>query len=441
MDLNETNIYSQQLIQVNQALTNCPEGTEKEELLILKANIEELLSLTNGHEKPSTPSSSKDPLSDEFALFMIKKDKENNEAQNLEELKDIEGMKCRAPHKHQWGHIAYHNAMICSVVPDSTDSYETKVRVLFTNPTHQEMLPCPYYYDTDCKFSDEKCRFSHGEVVLYSSLQEYIEPKFNLLTTGSSVLAKQSNNLWYRAIIKKIYGEKCLVSNDENEQNEYKSSEDDEEKCEGDGDEDIINMSLMITPSNQILGDWEKYTKGIGSKLMQKMGYIVGTGLGRNAEGRIDPITAVILPSGKSLDYCMTLREQAGGDKNLFSKAYERKSKEVNVFNFINETLSDGNKSETKDRIDERQKIKKESSRSLNIRSLQIADNIRKSERDLEKLRDSLARHTDTASNIHLKLKDKLMYRQDQLKMYQTQASMIRNEQSLRNDKKKMTIF
>lgn len=34
---------------------------------------------------------------------------------------------------------------------------------------------------------------------------------------------------------------------------------------------------------------------------MQKMGYIVGTGLGKHAEGRIDPVTAVILPAGKSL--------------------------------------------------------------------------------------------------------------------------------------------
>lgn len=34
---------------------------------------------------------------------------------------------------------------------------------------------------------------------------------------------------------------------------------------------------------------------------MQKMGYIFGTGLGKNAEGRIDPVTAVILPRGKSL--------------------------------------------------------------------------------------------------------------------------------------------
>lgn len=44
------------------------------------------------------------------------------ECTKLEELKDIEGKKCRAPHKHQWGDVAYHNAMVCSVVPESVDN-------------------------------------------------------------------------------------------------------------------------------------------------------------------------------------------------------------------------------------------------------------------------------------------------------------------------------
>lgn len=143
------------------------------------------------------------------------------------------------------------------------------------------MLPCPYYYESDCKFTDEKCRFSHGEIVSYSSLQEYIEPKFDLLTRGSSILAKQANNLWYRAIVKKIYEGKCLVKFEsnkkeeeivlehifpltgDNESSEYVSTDDDDDsnKFEINGDEDVINMSLMITPPNLALGEWEKYTK------------------------------------------------------------------------------------------------------------------------------------------------------------------------------------
>lgn len=34
---------------------------------------------------------------------------------------------------------------------------------------------------------------------------------------------------------------------------------------------------------------------------MAKMGYVVGTGLGKNGEGRLDPVEAQVLPVGKSL--------------------------------------------------------------------------------------------------------------------------------------------
>lgn len=34
---------------------------------------------------------------------------------------------------------------------------------------------------------------------------------------------------------------------------------------------------------------------------MAKMGYVVGTGLGKRGEGRVEPVPAVVLPPGKSL--------------------------------------------------------------------------------------------------------------------------------------------
>lgn len=110
------------------------------------------------------------------------------------------------------------------------------------------------------------------------SLQEYVQPNFELLTKGSSVLAKQSNNLWYRAKIKNIYEEKCLVKfecdskelevNLEHvlplESDDNSSTDEDSDSAEDEdiiNQKDIINQSLMITPDSQALGDWEKYTK------------------------------------------------------------------------------------------------------------------------------------------------------------------------------------
>lgn len=44
------------------------------------------------------------------------------------------------------------------------------------------------------------------------------------------------------------------------------------------------------------LGDWEKHTRGIGMKLLLKMGYRVGEGLGRNSDGIVHAIQPVIFP-------------------------------------------------------------------------------------------------------------------------------------------------
>lgn len=149
------------------------------------------------------------------------------------------------------------------------------MKVLFTNPTHQEMLPCPYFLDTDCRFSDEKCKYSHGETVPFSTLQDYVEPKFEALTIGSRVLAKRPDNLWYRAVVKRMDEGKCTVNFESNKkdtelqfhdvlplEDNGETSESDESEAESIvASEDVINMSLMNTPSKQALGDWEKYTK------------------------------------------------------------------------------------------------------------------------------------------------------------------------------------
>lgn len=112
-------------------------------------------------EPSSSVQSSSNEIDDEYALFMVKiisfcricfhriifqaeiekegtlaSNESNINAEDLDneiddELKAIEGMKCRAPHIHQWGDIVYHNAIVCSVIPRENNDYNNiEVRTL-----------------------------------------------------------------------------------------------------------------------------------------------------------------------------------------------------------------------------------------------------------------------------------------------------------------------
>jgi hypothetical protein len=44
----------------------------------------------------------------------------------------------------------------------------------------------------------------------------------------------------------------------------------------------------------------QRLLQGIGSKLLAKMGYKIGQGLGRRNQGLVNPIEARVLPKGNS---------------------------------------------------------------------------------------------------------------------------------------------
>lgn len=49
------------------------------------------------------------------------------------------------------------------------------------------------------------------------------------------------------------------------------------------------------------IGAFERHTKGFGSKMMAKMGFVEGMGLGRDSQGIVNPLVAVRLPKSRGL--------------------------------------------------------------------------------------------------------------------------------------------
>lgn len=230
----------------------------------------------------------------------------------------------------------------------------------------------------------------------------------------------------------------------------------------------MIEQSLLNPAADQALGEWERHTKGFGSKMMQKFGYIIGTGLGSDGRGIVVPISAQILPAGRSLDHCMALREAANGDRNLFSvekrlkqqqrrqqaasaRAYERQTQQVDLFSFMNSRIGGGGGKDaekgsmttattTATSTTTTTNFKDHSSKNLNVAGLKISEEIRRLERDIRKLREAQSRHkadTPVYGKLHAQLQD----RDRELVALKKSEKSVANEQMFRKDKNKLTIF
>ncbi|KAL5012745.1 hypothetical protein ScPMuIL_011296 [Solemya velum] len=535
-------LYRTQLGQVEQALSAVGEN---EDLLKLRSDLQELVSLTEGcllslkksnllksietvTETP-TPTSASVHIDDEYAAFQAALADEDpqtpqNTSYNRAEgvgsrshssespprpenhtamtdiFKDIIGTKCRTSYTHEWGAMTSHNAMVVEV--DQLSGDLSKVKVMFCNPTHSRMVPCKYYLEGNCRFSEEKCRFSHGHSVEVEELEEFIDPDYSCLRVGSNCLAKYSDDVWYKAtvvgeledhqyeVVYESYDgvheldigdilplQENSSSDEDSDSDSVESTDRIEPKkqpvtdSDSDEEEDALPVFLWRPPKTlQALGEWEEHTRGIASKLMAKMGYIVGQGLGKNGEGRADPIPIQLLPQGKSLDRIMELKEIAGErdifdvmkklekrKKKLEAKALKEKEtprveKKSGVFDFINKKLG-GKKGNLKDlthrhthsssghsHITEKD-LKSRSDRNINVQLLKTHEEIKSAEKEIVRLRQSLSRHKSGDKRMASQVEKKIQSLEQYIYKLQHSESTLQKHQKQRSDHKKLTIF
>ncbi|KAL3871835.1 hypothetical protein ACJMK2_039807 [Sinanodonta woodiana] len=417
---------------------------------------------------------------------------------------DIVGMRCRAPYTLEWGAMSYCNAMIAGIeCGKNTD--ESKVRVLFCNPTHNSMLPCKFYLEGKCRFSQSECRYSHGCLVDVEEIREFQDPDYSLLTVEGKCLARYEDDIWYKATVTSVNLKKnqVTVSYDsykdtatrgfedviplEAESFEARDSDTDHEgrhdRCNSlsnneESDEEDALPVLLWQPkqTTAALGQWEEHTRGIGSKLMLKMGYIHGQGLGKNGEGRAEPVPIQVLPAGKSLDKIMELKEMSG-DINMFDpmKKMEKKKKKAinkqeksskkketpNVFDFINKKLG-GKKGHLSDLIHSHpckdsaaagpshgrphhqiseHDLHKKSDKNLGVQLVKTSEEIRSVTKELARLQQSLARNETRDKKMAEQVRQKIGSLQNYLCSLKDSEKTLESHQMKRNDHKKLAVF
>lgn len=401
---------------------------------------------------------------------------EEEEGEEEEDEEELSGRKVNAPYYSPWGTLEYHNAMIVGTEEASDGS--AGVRVLYLYPTHKALKTCPFYLEGKCRFK-EHCRFSHGQVVSMDELRPFQDPDLSSLQAGSACLAKQQDGLWYPARITDVDSgyytvkfESLLLKEAVLEGDsvlpplraEPAGSSDSDSGNEGDeGDASYAKVVEASTtdhgPCSSTFAGWEVHTRGIGSRLLAKMGYEFGKGLGRHGEGRVEPIHAVVLPRGKSLDQCMeTLQKGAKGSKagpNRPPKCRGRGGRPGGrppprgVFDFLNEklrgqapgALEAGSALPGRGSGKEMYHASKNAKRALSLRLFQTEEKIEQAQRDIRNIQEALARNTGRYSVTVAQLQEKLAGAQRQLGQLRAQEAGLQRAQGKADTHRKMTEF
>ena len=411
--------FREQLDQINAALVL---DADNEELLLLKANLEELVVLTQQN-------------------IQVKDDLQS-------EVKKKVGSKCLAPFFSRLNQsTSYHNAVIYS---DDIELQSDCVLVIFSHPVEIAMVPCPFFLDGRCRFTDEKCKYSHGENCRVAELKEYVAPSYEGLSEGQKVLAKSSQGqLWEYAKIHMVSAncEEVVVqwSNKQVEHLPVKSilpfERDD---CEFDNTVDAGKLSqvedfiLKIDPCADKLGAWETHTRGIGSKLMAKMGYIFGTGLGKEAEGRVNPVPIVSYPRGISLDFCQNVQNAKQSPASTPDLNKKKIRKETNMFDIVNAACS-FRKSEANPAKNNGAPLEK--SDSLQVQGFKIGQRLEATRREISQLQQSLARHQGKDKLTWSSIQSKLELKRELCKSLEKQWNSVQRSKDVERDHKRLVIF
>ncbi|VDN06952.1 unnamed protein product [Thelazia callipaeda] len=437
------------LKEIDKELETCTELQRRSALMDSKSDLIELISLLKESETTADEKSG-----------------DIGETYNIVETQDsgeLVGMHCLAPYKRTVDQAIYlHDAVILDFVANSSEQEDgLKVKVLYGHPLETAMKPCIYFLDDRCNYGDE-CRFSHGEEVLFSALQDYQKLDSSLIKEDSIVLVEKENKLWSSARVVAVDDEKVAVCS------LVTGKEIAVDKCKVypvpqisySSQDDVVGESVPSTSWEEYkqerrgnvtigdIGDWEKHTRGIGTKLLLKMGYKIGQGLGRKSDGIIHAIQPVIFAKNKSLDACMEAKNRKVVDglktrqqyvKQTIAKHLEAVEQPVDVFDLLNQKLNESSvRPNSVDETEEIKKLQSCSSKNLGAQFLDLDKKLREYKEKERKLREGITRNSRDFATVD-KLKKKLSACREVIQRLTNQQERLNTMVSSR--RKKSDIF
>lgn len=364
------------------------------------------------------------------------------------------------------------------------------MQAFFVYPIESSMLTCPYFLQNNCYY--DNCKYSHGFQISIDQLAPKLaldfsnEDNLNKLKDKSIKYCLVENEkpfkntgqfLWSAGVLvdfkscdqvlvrflnaneEWINADRLIILNDLPSQKTKLTDNDFQSIC-------FTDHQVSIQVHDQF-GAWEKYTNGIGSKLLAKMGYEIGKGLGKQADGIINPIQPIIYPTGKSLDNCFFLKQEHDKKKNEWKEIIkERKKlskfenqlsklsgnnkwKRNSIFQLLNTKVINSHQSKKKEEfVKKKDYFKKMNTQTLNITLFKVEQNLQNAQLELKRMENCFKdryNHTSTSSCHDRTILNDFHRRIDKqrnlVSSLQQQHSTVSKEVKTRIQQNKLTNF
>ncbi|KAI8981990.1 hypothetical protein BDF20DRAFT_818623 [Mycotypha africana] len=357
------------------------------------------------------------------------------------------GEKCAIPFQYK-SYTVLLPAIILGYNDNSSQQY---AQVLILIPITTETIPCPKQLErgtNDCNHG-EHCPYLHDGYTVPADFLlpfEILEQENMLeqLQYGRKVWCKEDRNettAWQLGkIIDQTYGPRWRVHRSMRKVRKRTISVDIEHilpfktlegNDENDIEDDTEDPAIFKTPTivSDEFGSWQAHTTGFATKMMEKMGYVAGQGLGASGEGRVEPIQAK--PYGKirflkggdqsrpglGLNHTKENEERGKAKRNKQKKAKQQQAKEkekaedeTDMFTFMNTLLKEDETKAVKPKAEttaERKAKTPKDAREANQMIAKISSDVDKAQYNYVHANEAYRRNKGTPfeTQFHTKLK------------------------------------
>ncbi|KAI7849020.1 hypothetical protein BDC45DRAFT_561208 [Circinella umbellata] len=210
-----------------------------------------------------------------------------------------------------------------------------------------------------------------------------------------------------------------------------------------DGDRFAIDIMEQKRQNHDQWAGWQQHTTGFGAKMLAKMGYVTGQGLGRESQGLVNPIEATKRRGGDRLGLGTSTAPEK--KKTIHKKKSKKQQKQrqlqkpqVNqdIFSVMNKMLANNNSSsmenkQQQEKVQPNASNKKEDTKSRQRDLANLHSRLASTQVELARAMDSVRRNKGTSMESQFKDQVKSIERKlDQLK---SQAAALERNINRRN--------